>query len=200
MAMNFDTLLRSIHPAVTLDRFEREADAAVLSMPTQPRPPRDARELMLRLAALQHRMSRPVGDRTPFPMDSFDLYARLVNQLLTERRGFRGRGGRGIGVAYQSVVADGMTGYRGVIDKLVRNHVYTRTQLTVRRRVDRYWKEQDAQGRILAAKFYLARFKSLLTPDQRRRDPVRLATVLPGVLYEHPFRLRSILGSERLRR
>lgn len=198
MTMNFDSLLRSIHPAVTLDRFEREADAAVLSMPPQPRPPRDARELMLRLAALQHRMSRPVEDRTPFPMDSFDLYARLVSQLLTERRGFRG--GRGIGVAYQCVLADGTTGYREIVNKLVRSHVNTRARLTVRRRVDRYWEEQDAQGRILAAKFYLARFNSLLTPDQRRRDPVRLATVLPGVLYEHPFRLRGIMGSERLRR
>lgn len=194
--MTFDGLLRTIHPEVTLDRFEREANAAVLSMPPQRQVPRDARTLLLKLAALQHRMSLPVGDQTPFPAAYFERHARVVNRRLAQIYG----GTRGIGVATQIVQAKGAAGYREVINSLAHRHAQERTRLTVRRRVDRYWATQDMQSKIIAAKLYLARFSKLLAPDQRRRDPVRLATVLPIILYQHPFLVRGIAATEQLRR
>lgn len=196
MTMTFDGLLRSIHPEVTLDRFEREANAAVLSMHAQHPVPRDARTLLLRLATLQHRMSLPVGDRTPFPAAFLERHARVVDRRLAAHFGGR----RGIGVAFQIVQAKGATGYREVMDILANRHAHERTRLTVQRRVDRYWQTLGTQGRINAAKLYLARFSDYLAPDQRRRDPIRLATVLPRILYEHPYRLRDLLVSDRLRR
>lgn len=156
--------------------------------------PPDARSLLLHLAALQHKMSRPVGDNTPFPAMYFEPHARVVEQRL--RRHFNGRG---IGVAMQLIRAKGATGLREVREILIQSHAHERTRLLVKHRVDAYWGNQDTQGRILAAKYYLAKFSSLLAPDQRRRDPIRLATVLPRVLYEHPLRLRALTQSALLR-
>lgn len=194
MTISFDGLLRSIHPAVTIDRFEAQADAAALRVRAPIPVPRDARSLLLHLAALQHKMSRPVGDNTPFPAMYFEPHARVVEQRL--RRHFNGRG---IGVAMQIVRAKGATGLREVREILIQSHAKQRTRLFVKHRVDAYWAGQDTQGRILAAKYYLAKFSSLLAPDQRCRDPIRLATVLPHVLYGHPLRLRALTRSPLLR-
>jgi len=195
MSMTLDGLLRAIHPEVTIVRFEREANAAVLRTRPLQRIPRDPRSLLLDLAAMQHRMSRPQGDRTPFPAVDFDRHARVVNHRLRQHFGERG-----IGVAFQIVQGDGSLGFRQVMDILINRHATDRTNLVVRKRVNRFWMEQDATGRIVAAQRYLQRFAPLLPPDQRQRDSVRLATVLPGVLRQHPFRLRDLLGLQRLRR
>lgn len=194
MAIGLDQLVRSIHPEVTVDRFEREASTAALRMPPLPHPPRDARELLLRLAVLQHRLSKPVGDRTPFPAYSFEGYAKQVAGSLQELYGTQG-----IGKAVQSIQLKGASGYREITDHLIRRHAKQRTDQVVRQRVNHFWARQDPQGKVLASKFYLARFAGLLAPDQRRRDPGQLAAVLPQVLYAHPYRLRNILGTEWLR-
>lgn len=194
MTISFDGLLRSIHPAVTIDRFKAQADAAALQFRAPIPVPSDARSLLLHLAALQHMMSRPVGDNTPFPSMHFELHARIVEQRL--RRHFNGRG---IGVAIQLVRAKGATGLREVREVLIQSHAQERTRLLVKQRVDAYWADQDTQGRIHAAKYYLAKFSSVLAPDQHRRDPVRMATVLPRLLYGHPQRLRALTDSPILR-
>ncbi|MFN3167003.1 MAG: hypothetical protein ACE37H_08060 [Phycisphaeraceae bacterium] len=195
MMMSFDGLLRSIHPAVTLDRFEREANNASLEVRAPHPLPRSARDLLLHLVALQHRMSRSAGDRTPFPTVHFESNARAVDELL--RRQFQGRG---IGVAMQLIQAKGASGLREVREILVQSHIREFTRLVVKRRVDAFWAEQDTQGKVVSAKYYLAKFSHLLTADQRRRDPIRLATVLPNILYGHPFRLRQLTANERFRR
>ena len=194
MTISFDGLLRSIHPKVTIERFEQQANAAALRFRVPSTTPRTARDLLLHLAALQHQMSQPVDDRTPFPAMHFEAHARVVEARL--RSHFRGRG---IAVAMQIVQAKGVSGLREIREVLIQSHAQERTRRVVKRRVDAYWLGLNAQGRILAAKYYLAKFSPFLADEQRRRDPVRLATVLPSLLYEHPFRLRDLLSTELLR-
>jgi hypothetical protein len=139
-------------------------------------------------------MSRPVDDRTPFPATHFEAHARVVEARL--RNYFRGRG---IAAAMQIVQAKGASGLREIREVLIQSHAQELTRRVVKHRVDAYWLGLNAQGRILAAQYYLAKFSLFLADDQRRRDPVRLATVLPSLLYKHPFRLRNLLSTELLR-
>lgn len=187
MTGTLDGLLRAIHPSVTIERYERRVNAAVARTRPYRRLPRRPRELMLTLAAFEHRMSMPERDRTPFAMASFELYARRVDERL--RRHY---GERGIGVAFQIVNGRGASGLREVVTFLARQYVQDQTALVVGSRVDHFLAGLDQAAQVNAARLYLRRFGRLLAPDQRVRDPAKFARVLPRVLRQHPYMLREL--------
>lgn len=193
MAATLDGLLRSIHPSVTIDRYQRQVNAAVLRTRPIRRMPRHPRDLMLLLAAFEHRMSMPERDRTPFPTKKFEYYARVVDGRL--RRHY---GNRGIEVAFQVVRCEGAKGLREIMAFLAQQHVQDTTSQTVGRAVDLYWDSLNHIARNNAARLYLRRFGHILSSDQRHRDPEVFARVLPHVLKQHPFRLRELSAAPSL--
>lgn len=189
MLSKLERLLDSIDPGRTLDGVARHVDEAVNSFPSglaQVTSGTEFRNQMVRFwRHLQPRMlgfgPESLPDCTPH---EWEHCQRTLNAIYATKNGWK--------TALEISLTGVEGGHYDVLKRFARNVLEEYTEKLITSGVRSFWSGLSIDERLAAAEEYVAKFADVLPPAYSGKPAAELHESLPGILQQHPRRLRRL--------